>query len=198
MCYGCWRRCRDGRWNRRAIKCGLRNENQYEKARHNMNQMNTPGSRGLGVGQSAKSAAPGQAQPRQDCRAYRFVPAGTAWYRINFFLRAARGVSGPVGGCVSGSGGTIGKAAIRGKRFQIRGNTRTVMRQYAAKERASVRVLPGIAGYCRVTGPGDFSGCARSSAPRSARNGNGGKKMRRSSEAPLRHAARTAAIERIG
>ncbi len=29
-------------------------------------------------------------------------------------------------------------------------------RQYAAKELASVRVLPGIAGYCRVMGPGEI------------------------------------------
>ena len=36
----------------------------------------------------------------------------------------------------------------------IRGNTRTVRRQYAARKRAIVRVLPGIAGYCRVVGPG--------------------------------------------
>jgi hypothetical protein len=37
---------------------------------------------------------------------------------------------------------------------KIRGNTRTVRRQYAARKWASVRVLPGIAGYCRVVGPG--------------------------------------------
>jgi hypothetical protein len=39
------------------------------------------------------------------------------------------------------------------KGIRIRGNTRTVKWQYAAKELASVRVLPGIAGYCRVMGP---------------------------------------------
>jgi hypothetical protein len=36
---------------------------------------------------------------------------------------------------------------------RIRGNTRTVRRQYAARKWPSVRVLPGIAGYCRVAGP---------------------------------------------
>jgi hypothetical protein len=38
----------------------------------------------------------------------------------------------------------------------IRGNTRTVIRQYAARKLASVRLLPGIAGYCRVVGPCEF------------------------------------------
>ncbi len=49
-----------------------------------------------------------------------------------------------------------GYAVLCGKGIQIRGNTRTVKRQYAAKEMTSVRVLPGIAGYCRVMGAGDF------------------------------------------
>jgi hypothetical protein len=49
-----------------------------------------------------------------------------------------------------------GYAVLRGKGIRIRGNTRTVRRQYAANEWASVRILPDIAGYCRVTGPGDF------------------------------------------
>ena len=35
----------------------------------------------------------------------------------------------------------------------IRGNRRTVRRQYAARNWTFVRVLPGIAGYCRVVGP---------------------------------------------
>ena len=38
---------------------------------------------------------------------------------------------------------------------KIRGNTRTLRRQYAARNQPSVRVLPGIAGYCRVVGPGE-------------------------------------------
>ena len=37
----------------------------------------------------------------------------------------------------------------------IRGNTRTLRRQYAARNWVFVRVLPGIAGYCRVVGPGE-------------------------------------------
>jgi len=37
--------------------------------------------------------------------------------------------------------------------YWIRGNTRTLRRQYAARKRVIVRVLPGIAGYCRVVGP---------------------------------------------
>jgi hypothetical protein len=39
----------------------------------------------------------------------------------------------------------------------LRGNRRTVIRQYAARKYGNVRVLPGIAGYCRVVGPWDFS-----------------------------------------
>jgi hypothetical protein len=39
----------------------------------------------------------------------------------------------------------------------LRGNTRTLKRQYAARNWTFVRVLPGIAGYCRVTGPGENS-----------------------------------------
>jgi hypothetical protein len=35
----------------------------------------------------------------------------------------------------------------------LRGNTRTLKRQYAARNWTFVRVLPGIAGYCRVVGP---------------------------------------------
>jgi hypothetical protein len=57
----------------------------------------------------------------------------------------------------------MGYAVLRGKRIQIRGNTRTVRRQYAANELASVRVLPGIAGYCRVMSFRDFFG-ARNAA----------------------------------
>jgi hypothetical protein len=38
----------------------------------------------------------------------------------------------------------------------IRGNTRTLRRQYAARNWVFVRVLPGIAGYCRVVGPSEF------------------------------------------
>jgi hypothetical protein len=34
------------------------------------------------TGRATKSAALCRAQPRQNCRAYRFVPAGTAWYRL--------------------------------------------------------------------------------------------------------------------
>jgi hypothetical protein len=37
----------------------------------------------------------------------------------------------------------------------LRGNTRTLRRQYPARNRTFVRVLPGIAGYCRVVGPGE-------------------------------------------
>ncbi len=40
---------------------------------------------------------------------------------------------------------------------RICGNRRTLRRQYAARKWASVRVLPGIAGYCRVVGPWEFS-----------------------------------------
>ena len=40
---------------------------------------------------------------------------------------------------------------------RIRGNTRTLRRQYAARNWTFVRVLPGIAGYCRVVGPGENS-----------------------------------------
>jgi hypothetical protein len=39
---------------------------------------------------------------------------------------------------------------------RIRGNTRTVRRQYAARKWTFVRVLPDIAGYCRVVGPWKF------------------------------------------
>ena len=43
---------------------------------------------------------------------------------------------------------------------RLRGNTRTVRRQYAARNWTFVRVLPGIAGYCRVAGPGGkIEGC---------------------------------------
>jgi hypothetical protein len=37
----------------------------------------------------------------------------------------------------------------------LRGNTRTLKRQYAARNWTFTRVLPGIAGYCRVVGPGE-------------------------------------------
>src|SRR5580698_6884840 len=37
---------------------------------------------------------------------------------------------------------------------RICGNTRTLKRQYAARNWTFVRVLPGIAGYCRVVGLG--------------------------------------------
>jgi hypothetical protein len=51
---------------------------------------------------------------------------------------------------------------------KIRGNTRTVRRQYAARNWTFTRVLPGIAGYCRVVGPGEIS-----SAEFEVRNGAG-------------------------
>jgi len=47
-------------------------------------------------------------------------------------------------------------AGIRGFTRQgnrLSGNRRTVRRQYAARNWTFVRVLPGIAGYCRVVGP---------------------------------------------
>ena len=51
---------------------------------------------------------------------------------------------------------TPGYVILCGKRFGIRGNMRTVKRQYAARKMSSVRVLPGIAGYCRVMGFSEF------------------------------------------
>src|ERR1700722_6824002 len=54
---------------------------------------------------------------------------------------------------------------------KIRGNRRTLRRQYAARNWTFVRVLPGIAGYCRVVGPWEKRGSgwlmaeSRSSSP---------------------------------
>jgi hypothetical protein len=58
-----------------------------------MNQMNPTLWQGPRIGQTVKSTAPCRAQPWQNCRAYRSVPAGTAWYRLvpdKIFLRAFR------------------------------------------------------------------------------------------------------------
>jgi hypothetical protein len=47
--------------------------------------------------------------------------------------------------------GTMSEGAWLGG---LSGNRRVVRRQYAAKKLATTRVLPGMAGYCRVTGGG--------------------------------------------
>jgi hypothetical protein len=59
----------------------------------------------------------------------------------------------PAGLVTGAPTGNFCRVTLCGKRFRIRGNMRTVRRQYAAREMASVRVLPGIAGYCRIRGP---------------------------------------------
>jgi len=52
---------------------------------------------------------------------------------------------------------SVAKAKDRGdftrQENWIRGNTRTVKRQYTARKLVIVRLLPGIAAYCRVVGP---------------------------------------------
>ena len=52
----------------------------------------------------------------------------------------------------SGSGKVTNGADFTRQENWIRGNKRTVRRQYAARNWTFVRVLPGIAGYCRVVG----------------------------------------------
>ncbi len=90
----------------------------------------------------------------------RLGPLGTAWDRIKFFPRTRKRSSGSVGKCAreTGTRSSVNPkpyAAIRGFPASLRGNTRTVRRQYAAKELASVRPACGT-GYCRVTGPSKF------------------------------------------
>jgi hypothetical protein len=116
----------------------------------------------------------------------RLGPPGTGWDRINFFFRAQkREKVAPLSGSPpapesrgeSGRGGDAAppyrvcqKAVIAARMTlpllgdfmrqekRIRGNTRTVRRQYAARNWTFTRVLPGIAGYCRVVGPGEIRG----------------------------------------
>jgi hypothetical protein len=57
--------------------------------------------------------------------------------------------------------GTGAGLILRGKRIGLRGNRRNVRRQYAARKWGIVRVLPGIAGYCRVVGMWEKKGSPR-------------------------------------